>query len=118
MTGEITTYGEVVSIGGVREKLTACKNHNVTRVILPMSNKKNVKKLPDEFKTGFTIYYVKNIKQLYNICFPAVDSENPEFKAKLEELGVEIEQFEKDNFNEVVFEGEIIDAQNKINNLL
>jgi ATP-dependent Lon protease len=38
MTGEITTLGEVISIGGVREKLTACKNHNITRVILPLSN--------------------------------------------------------------------------------
>ena len=65
MTGEITTLGEIISIGGVREKLTACKNHNITRVILPISNRKNVKKLPDEFKKGFTIYYVSNIKQLY-----------------------------------------------------
>lgn len=61
MTGEITTLGEVISIGGVREKLTACKNHNITRVILPLSNKKHVSKLPDEFKKGFTIFYVKNI---------------------------------------------------------
>lgn len=58
MTGEITTLGEVISIGGVREKLTACKNHNVSRVILPLSNKKHVKKLPKEFKKGFTIFYV------------------------------------------------------------
>jgi ATP-dependent Lon protease len=93
MTGEITTYGEVISIGGVREKLTACKNHNVTRVVLPLSNKKNVKKLPAEFKTGFTIYYVTNIKQLYSICFPEKDLEieNPQFNARLEALGVEIE---------------------------
>jgi len=42
MTGEITTLGEVISIGGVREKLTACKNHEISRVILPLSNKKNV----------------------------------------------------------------------------
>ena len=62
MTGEITTLGEVISIGGVREKLTACKNHNITRVLLPMSNKKHVKKLPDEFKKGFTILYVKNVE--------------------------------------------------------
>ena len=70
MTGEITTLGEVISIGGVREKLTACKNHNITRVILPASNRKNVKKLPDEFKKGFTIYYVNNIRHLYAIAFP------------------------------------------------
>jgi len=62
MTGEITTLGEVISIGGVREKLTACKNHRINRVILPLSNKKNVKKLPEEFKKGFTIFYVTNIE--------------------------------------------------------
>lgn len=69
MTGEITTMGEVISIGGVREKLTACKNHRINRVILPLSNKKNVQKLPEEFKKGFTIFYVTNIEQLYEICF-------------------------------------------------
>ena len=73
MTGEITTLGEVVSIGGVREKLTACKNHNITRVIFPLSNRMDVKKLPEEFKRGFTIFYVTNIKQLYEICFPSED---------------------------------------------
>jgi ATP-dependent Lon protease len=61
MTGEITTLGEVIAIGGVREKLTACKNHQINKVILPLSNKKNVTKLPDEFKRGFTIFYVKDI---------------------------------------------------------
>jgi ATP-dependent Lon protease len=92
MTGEITTYGEVISIGGVREKLTACKNHNVTRVVLPLSNKKNVKKLPAEFKTGFTIYYVTNIKQLHGICFPAEDTQSEsDLNARLEAMGVEIE---------------------------
>jgi len=61
MTGEITTLGEVISIGGVREKLTACKNHEISRVILPLSNRKHVTQLPDEFKKGFTIFYVTNI---------------------------------------------------------
>lgn len=62
LTGEITTLGEVISIGGVREKLTACKNHGISRVVLPESNQKQVKKLPEEFKKGFTIFYVRNVK--------------------------------------------------------
>jgi len=62
LTGEITTLGEVISIGGVREKLTACKNYNITRVVLPESNMKHVKKLPKEFKRGFTIFYVRNVE--------------------------------------------------------
>ena len=71
LTGEITTLGEVISIGGVREKLTACKNYNISRVILPMSNRKQVSKLPLEFKKGFAIYYVTDISQVYKICFDA-----------------------------------------------
>ena len=78
MTGEITTLGEVISIGGVREKLTACKNHQINRVVLPLSNKKNVKKLPDEFKKGFTIFYITNIDQLYQICF-STESNSSDF---------------------------------------
>lgn len=124
MTGEITTFGEVCAIGGVREKLTACKNHNITRVCLPLSNKKHVQKLPDEFKKGFTIYYVTNIKQLYEICFPEPhhdtsldNASTEEFHSKLENCGVEIDLFERDDFHKLVFEGEVINQTNKIEQL-
>jgi ATP-dependent Lon protease len=101
MTGEITTLGEVISIGGVREKLTACKNHQISRVILPLSNKKHVKKLPEEFKRGFTIFYVTNIEQVNSICFEIEQTER-DFR-RLEEMGVEIEEFGVDKFmNEVL----------------
>ena len=101
MTGEITTLGEVISIGGVREKLTACKNHQINRVILPLSNKKNVKKLPEEFKNGFTIFYVTNIDQLYNICFKT-DQAQKDF-SHLKEIGIEIDEYEADSYmNEVL----------------
>lgn len=116
MTGEITTFGEVISIGGVREKLTACKNHNITRVVLPASNKKNVKKLPDEFKKGFTIYYVQNIQQLYDLAFPEGDMATDQdlLHQHLTENGVHIDQFEEDNFYKVVFEDETIQTDNQI----
>ena len=115
MTGEITTLGEVISIGGVREKLTACKNHQITRVILPLSNKKNVKKLPDEFKKGFTIFYVKNVDQLYNICFNQ-DANSKEFSA-LEELGVEIEVHGEDEYMDKILNHEQIWDDNLIEQL-
>lgn len=38
-------------------------------MILPYSNEKNFNKLPDEFKSGFTIYYVKTIEDVYKIAF-------------------------------------------------
>jgi len=110
MTGEITTLGEVCTIGGIREKLTACKNHHISRVILPMSNKKHVKKLPDEFKKGFTIYYVSNIEQVAAVCFP---NENND----LEKLGITIEEYEEDEFSKIVFEGEIFNERNPVEQL-
>lgn len=100
MTGEITTLGEVIAIGGVREKLTACKNHQINKVILPISNRKNVTKLPEEFKRGFTIFYVKDIAQVYKVCF---DTEEEALRdgsafARLREAGIEVEKFEEDLF--------------------
>ena len=101
MTGEITTLGEVISIGGVREKLTACKNHSISKVILPMSNRKNVTKLPDEFKRGFTIFYVKDISQVYKICFDTEEAalmDGTAFEA-LRSQGIEIDKFEDDTLS-------------------
>lgn len=115
MTGEITTLGEVISIGGVREKLTACKNHRITRVILPLSNRKNVKKLPDEFKKGFTIFYVTNIDQLYNICFNT-DPKSTNY-SHLENLGVEMDIFGEDEFMDQVLNHEQIWENNLIEKL-
>lgn len=117
MTGEITTLGEVCAIGGVREKLTACKNHNITRVVLPLSNKKNVAKLPDEFKRGFTIFYAQNIDQLYEVCFTEEPLDSPAFKTRLRVLGMEWEQFESDDFQQVVVDGELIQESNRIEQL-
>ena len=103
MTGEITTLGEVIAIGGVREKLTACKNHNITRVILPLSNKKHVKKLPDEFKRGFTIFYVKNIDQVYKICFESQGNVD-----QLKSTDIVIERYEEDKVTKLILDKENI----------
>lgn len=106
MTGEITTLGEVVSIGGVREKLTACKNHNITNVILPYSNKKHFERLPKEFKEGFNIYFVKNIDQVYKICFTD------------DLTGIEVKSYPKDEEIDQLFAEEVIMDRNKLDRLM
>ena len=106
MTGEITTLGEVVAIGGVREKLTACKNHNITRVMLPYSNKKHFDKLPDEFKEGFEIYFVKHIRDVYKLWFTEEDISD-----------ITTLKFDKNMSNETLFSDEIILDQNELENL-
>lgn len=106
MTGEITTLGEVVSIGGVREKLTACKNHNITQVILPYSNKKDFEKLPKDFKEGFEIYFVKNIGEAYRVAFTD------------DRQGIECKFYAKDEEVEQIFTEEIILDNNQLDRLV
>ena len=122
MTGEITTLGEVIAIGGVREKLTACKNHQITQVILPLSNRKNVTKLPDEFKKGFTIFYVRNISQVHKICFDTDEmalADGSAFEELRSEHGIEIDRFEEDTLSNKILldreEAELIANSTKRN---
>lgn len=114
MTGEITTLGEVISIGGVREKLTACKNHNIKRVLLPLSNRKHVNKLPDEFKKGFTFFYVKDIKQAYNVLFDSEEEIEKDSLEKLKQNGIVIDKFEEDLATKLIKDEEHILQRNYI----
>ena len=79
-----------------------------------MSNKKNVKSLPEEFKEGFTIFYVTNIDQLFSVCF---DSDSQHNYNHLLEKGVEIEQFETDSFMSNVLDSEFIKEDNLLEKL-
>jgi ATP-dependent Lon protease len=118
LTGELTTLGEVISIGGVREKLTACKNHQITRVLLPISNRKHVTQLPDEFKKGFTIFYVRNIDQVYKVCFDSAHLHETKDYQEMKEMGIEIDIFADDHSSKVIQESEIILERNFIEELM
>ncbi len=65
MTGEITLNGSVLAIGGVREKLLAAKRKNITDVIVPASNRKDVEEYEKQgVKFELNIHYVKNIEEV------------------------------------------------------
>ncbi len=69
MTGELTLTGEVLPIGGVREKLLAAKRLGVTEVILPQGNENDVDELPATVTEGLTIHYAKNFDDVARQAF-------------------------------------------------
>lgn len=52
MTGEISLNGKIMKIGGLREKVLAAKRENIRNIIVPKSNKGDIKKLKDYIKNG------------------------------------------------------------------
>jgi len=76
MTGEITLSGNVLPIGGVKEKTLAAKRAGVTDIILPAENKQNVEEdLTPEQLQGLSMHYVKTIEQLLEFALPASRAE-------------------------------------------
>jgi len=71
MTGEITLSGDVLPIGGVKEKVLAAKRAGVTDVILPAENKTNVEEdLTPEQLENVQIHYVKSIPEVLQFALP------------------------------------------------
>jgi ATP-dependent Lon protease len=69
MTGEITLTGQVLPVGGIREKVIAAKRVPVMELILPYANKRDFDMLPDHVKEGFTVHFVKHFKEVVKIVF-------------------------------------------------
>jgi ATP-dependent Lon protease len=72
MTGEITLSGNVLPVGGIKEKVLAAKRAGVHDVILPAENQTNVEEdLTPEQLTGLTPHYVKTIDEVLKFALPS-----------------------------------------------
>jgi ATP-dependent Lon protease len=80
MTGEITLSGNVLPVGGIKEKVLAAKRAGVRNVILPAENKMNVEEdLTPEQLGNLKVHYVKTIDEALMVSLPAVE-ESPAAK--------------------------------------
>ncbi len=64
MTGEITLRGQVLKIGGLKEKLLAAHRGNIKTVIIPADNERDLKEIPDNIKADLEIIPVRWIDQV------------------------------------------------------
>jgi len=87
MTGEITLSGNVLPIGGVKEKVLAAKRAGVRDVILPAENKTNVEEdLTKEQLENLQIHYVKTISEVLELALPSNRSEERIDEAEREKV--------------------------------
>ncbi|WP_108502872.1 endopeptidase La [Paracoccus indicus] len=64
MTGEVTLRGNVLAIGGLKEKLLAALRGGITTVMIPQDNEKDLIEIPDNVKEGLTIIPVSNVREV------------------------------------------------------
>jgi ATP-dependent Lon protease len=69
MTGEITLSGQVLPIGGVREKALAAQRAGLRRMILPSENEVDLAELPDETRSELEFIPVDSIQQVLDVAF-------------------------------------------------
>jgi ATP-dependent Lon protease len=72
MTGEITLRGEVLAIGGLKEKLLAAHRGGIDTVIIPHENERDLKEIPDNIKAALDIRPVKWIDEVLEIALERV----------------------------------------------
>jgi ATP-dependent Lon protease len=68
MTGEITLRGEVLAIGGLKEKLLAAHRGGIKTVIIPKDNERDLKEIPDNVKADLAIHPVKWIEDVLKLA--------------------------------------------------
>ncbi len=68
MTGEITLRGQVLPVGGIKEKILAAKRAGMKEIILCWQNEKDVNEIDQAFIKGVTFHYVKNMQQVLELA--------------------------------------------------
>ncbi len=68
MTGEITLRGEVLPVGGIKEKILAAKRASIKEIILCEKNKKDIEEINPTYLKGLKFHYVKTMKEVIDIA--------------------------------------------------
>lgn len=76
MTGEITLRGDVLPIGGIKEKVLAARGAGVTTIAMPRLNERDLSEIPDHLKEGLTFHLVDSVDDVLELAL-AEPEEDP-----------------------------------------
>ena len=68
MTGEITLRGQVLPVGGIKEKVLAAKRAGLKEIIVCSQNEKDVEEIESEFIKGIRFHFVKQMSQVLELA--------------------------------------------------
>ena len=68
MTGEITLRGQVLPVGGIKEKVLAAKRSGIKEIVMCSQNEKDVEEINPKFISGITFHYVKTMQQVLELA--------------------------------------------------
>ena len=68
MTGEITLRGNVLPIGGLKEKSTSALRAGLKHIIVPHLNEKDLEEIPDKVKKDLKITFVKEVQEVIKLA--------------------------------------------------
>ena len=69
MTGELTLTGQVLPVGGIREKVIAARRIGIHELILPEANRRDFDKLPEHIRAGMIVHFAKRYRDVAGVVF-------------------------------------------------
>ena len=69
MTGEITLNGDILAVGGIKEKIIGAYNNNIKTIFIPFNNNIDLKEIPENIKNNIDIRLVQNYQEIYDYLF-------------------------------------------------
>ena len=68
MTGEITLHGDVLAVGGIKEKLLAAWRNHIREIILPADCSKDLEELPADIREKMNIHLVHHLSEVLDLA--------------------------------------------------
>jgi ATP-dependent Lon protease len=69
MTGELTLTGQVLPVGGIREKVIAARRIRIMELILPHANRRDFEELPDYLREGINVHFARSFREVFDYVF-------------------------------------------------
>jgi ATP-dependent Lon protease len=89
MTGEITLRGKVLPVGGIKHKLLAAYRADITEVILPKQNDKDLEEIPSEVREVLQFHLVESMDEVLSLALEREPAPGPQVEAELQKTSSE-----------------------------